>query len=441
MRDCVDDIMAATCYVVKGAGSVKVAEAIAARHALQIVVEAGLTRVELETDSLKLFHQLDQKKYENSCFGLIVCDILMWGSLQPQISSKCGASSPGSILRGLSFKKKSNPPDGEKSRLLNSNPQAVAGSSSLSRAMWGTRCSSLSGPAFESSPSVTTPASARTARENQRSYKGAVHKNVTRSLSVPGRNIVIVRSPSFAASIVQNQPDHPDDQITPASPGCDNDEEIPEDEAICRICFEACEEENTLKMECSCKGALQLIHEDCAVKWFSIKRNKICDVCGQEVLNLPVTLLRISSDVQRNNGPVQSHQAVTSRSFSAWQDFVVLAIISIICYFFFIEQLLIQDLKTRAVVIAAPFAFALGLVASMLAVFLAIREYVWTYAAIEFAFVAVILCIFYSVLHLNAVYAVMLSSVLGFSFALSLNALYIHFFYWRIRAAESSTNV
>ncbi|KNA10045.1 hypothetical protein SOVF_148030 isoform B, partial [Spinacia oleracea] len=362
------------------------------------------------------------------------------GLLRSQVSSKCGASSSGGFLRGLSFKKKTNPPHGEKSRLLNSNQQAVAESPALSRVMWGTRCSSLPGPAFESPRSVATPASARTASENQRSYKGVVNKNISRSLSVPGRNIVIVRSPSFAASKVQNLSDVHDDQITPGSPSCDNDEEIPEDEAICRICFEACEEGNTLKMECSCKGALQLIHEDCAIKWFSIRKNKNCEVCGQEVLNLPVTLLRFSSDAQRNNGQDQSHQALTSRSISAWQDFAVLALISTICYFFFLEQLLIQDLKTRAIVIAAPFAFTLGLVASMLAVFIAIREYIWTYAAVEFAFVAVILCIFYNVLHLNAVYAVLLSSVLGFSFALSLNALYIRFFYWRVRAPENSTS-
>ncbi|XP_015168714.1 uncharacterized protein [Solanum tuberosum] len=325
----------------------------------------------------------------------------------------------GGFLRALSFKKKVASSDGERSSLLSSDHKVVPGSplaANFFSCNWQ-KCASLPvTPASNSSPSVSTPISARTHGEQQRSNSsrtGASKACMSRSLSVPGRNFVIVRSMSFAT----------------------HEEHVPDTGDVCRICLEACDEGNTFQMECSCKGDLRLVHEECAIKWFSVKGNKICDVCRQEVSNLPVTLLRIPSTSQQDNRSEHNN----SGRISAWQDFVVLVLISTICYFFFLEQLLVHDMKTQALVIAAPFAFTLGLLASIFAVILAIKEYIWSYAALEFALVAVSLHVLYSMLQLQAIYSIMVASVLGFGATMSINAMYIRYYSWRFQIAENSS--
>ncbi|KAL8105274.1 uncharacterized protein LOC141678684 isoform X2 [Apium graveolens] len=355
-------------------------------------------------------------------------------------NSSSGSSSSGSLLRALSFNRKAVTSDGEKNSLLSSDHTTSPGSplANFMTKFSFHRCTSL--PVTQTSnlsPSTSISASARRCDEQSKPQIKTGKPIVARSLSVPGRNIVIVRSASFANRRENLRSDAVDDQISAASVK-DEDEEIPEEDAVCRICLDRCEEGNTLKMECSCKGALRLLHEECAVKWFSLKGNKNCDVCGQEVTNLPVTLLRFPTSSRRDNRREPNQQILNTRTISVWQDFVVLVLVSTVCYFFFLEHLLIQDLKTDAVIIAAPFSFTLGLLASSFAAILAIREYIWTYAALEFALLAVILHLAYSVLHLMAIYAIMISAVLGYGLAMTVNSLYIRCFTWQAQVSQSS---
>ncbi|KAM0013861.1 putative Zinc finger, RING-CH-type, Zinc finger, RING/FYVE/PHD-type [Helianthus debilis subsp. tardiflorus] len=256
-----------------------------------------------------------------------------------------------------------------------------------------------------------------------------VQGHIARSRSVPVLNedISIKRMDSFFRVIPSAPRVKDSDTVLPTpSPTHDMDnededgEDIPEEEAVCRICLvELCEGGETLKMECSCKGELALAHKDCAVKWFSIKGNKTCDVCHQDVENLPVTLLRIQSSViNRNVGasrssPVEingygqvNHIIRISTLYNfflvydvyrVWQEVPILVIVSMLAYFCFIEQLLVGNMGTSAIALSLPFSCVLGLLSSMTSSTMVRRRFVWLYASIQFAFVVAFAHIFYSV--------------------------------------------
>lgn len=69
------DVMMATCVMEDGGEDVDVAEALSARHGIQVAVDAGFRQLILEVDCLKLFNYLREGRRESSPFGFIVQDI------------------------------------------------------------------------------------------------------------------------------------------------------------------------------------------------------------------------------------------------------------------------------------------------------------------------------------------------------------------------------
>ncbi|KAM6548584.1 hypothetical protein CsatB_020260 [Cannabis sativa] len=277
-----------------------------------------------------------------------------------------------------------------------------------------------------------------------------VNHHITRSLSVPvnvktrslrridsgGVFRVISATPRPATVDGASRNDAP---VTEAASE-DAGEDIPEEEAVCRICFvELGEGGDTLKMECSCKGELALAHQECAVKWFSIKGNKTCDVCKRDVKNLPVTLLKIQNPPQILRRPPPAPQHRESIRYRIWQDIPVLVMVSMLAYFCFLEQLLVSDLGPRALAISLPFSCVLGLLSSMIASTMVSRSYIWAYASFQFAIVILFAHIFYTILNVNPILSVLLSSFTGFGIAISTNTLLVEYLRWRTSRQMQST--
>ncbi|KAK9072606.1 hypothetical protein SSX86_009041 [Deinandra increscens subsp. villosa] len=347
-------------------------------------------------------------------------------------------SSKKSLIPKLSFMNRNTNPDTEKTD-GNVTPAACSSvtheKTSISRSWSLTK---MFAPQRTSSLPVTP-----IAQSDQESVLGnsggsvnletKVQGHIARSRSVPVLNedISIKRMDSFFRVIPSTPRMNDSDTVAPTpSPTHETDnkegdgEDIAEEEAVCRICLvELCEGGETLKMECSCKGELALAHKDCAVKWFSIKGNKTCDVCHQDVQNLPVTLLRIQSSVRTRNAGASRSSPMEVNGYGdvyrVWQEVPILVIVSMLVYFCFIEQLLVGDMGTSAIALSLPFSCVLGLLSSMTSSTMVRRRFVWLYASIQFAFVVIFAHVFYSVVHVQPVLSILLATFAGCGVAMS----------------------
>ncbi|CAD6264387.1 unnamed protein product [Miscanthus lutarioriparius] len=235
----------------------------------------------------------------------------------------------------------------------------------------------------------------------------------------------------------------PSDSGTTGGGGHDDDggEDIPEEEAVCRICMvELSEGSDTLiKLECSCKGELALAHRDCAVKWFSIKGTRTCEVCKQDVQNLPVTLLRVQSVQQRDLMNRGGGSTARYDRYRVWHGTPILVIISILAYFCFVEELLVAHDGIAALAISLPFSCILGLFSSLTTTSMVARRYVWIYAAVQFLLVVFFTHLFYRYLHLQAVISIILATFAGFGVGMTGNSIVIEILRWRARRVAPPT--
>ncbi|KAL8154296.1 hypothetical protein V2J09_012056 [Rumex salicifolius] len=341
-----------------------------------------------------------------------------------------GKSSFKSLLPKLSFKF-GNAPEFEKSASLLSSPGSTRDGPSIPRAVSLTK---LFTPRINRASSLpVTPISHSNPESMHGGNKRVVLQNrpIHRSRSVPAFNQggvfrVIPATPKFkegtctASSVaLTDGADENED---------DGGQDIPEEEAVCRICFDDLGEgSESLKLECSCKGELALVHQECAVKWFSIKGNKICEVCKEEVQNLPVTLLRIQTAQVRGDS-----------------DVPVLVIVSMLAYFCFLEQLLVTKMASGAIAISLPFSCILGLLASMTSTTMVRRGLVWFYAFIQFILVVLFAHLFYTMLHMQAVLSVLIATFVGFGVTMCGCSLIIEISRWirmgQIRRAQQQNS-
>uniref|UniRef100_A0A6N2KVI6 RING-CH-type domain-containing protein n=1 Tax=Salix viminalis TaxID=40686 RepID=A0A6N2KVI6_SALVM len=288
---------------------------------------------------------------------------------------------------------------------------------------------------------INPPTSGKRPIHRSRSVPDFRKDGSTRQLdSVGGLFRVVPSTPRVAEEAVSIM------TISNASPRNDTDEndggeDIPEEEAVCRICLiEVGEGADTFKMECSCKGELALAHQECVVKWFSVKGNRTCDVCKQEVLNLPVTLFRVQNSQAIGSQGQTQHLEMVANVLRVWQDVPVLVIVSMLAYFCFLEQLLVGKMGSGAIALSLPFSCILGLLASMTSTTMG-RLTLYLYSDKCFLLANFVISLSHYLefgfseekLHMQAVLCVLLATFTGFGATMVGNYVIAEIMKWRRR--------
>ncbi|CAN1182318.1 hypothetical protein LINPERHAP2_LOCUS35897 [Linum perenne] len=386
------------------------------------------------------------------------------GNRSPALTPSKGKSSLKNLLPKLSFKSRIATLNAAAEKA--SNPEAHQEKPSIARSLSLTK---LFTPRMKRTSSLPVTPVAHLSNQHSGSlsvsgslipFREGPPRKIARSLSVPVNNKdgsirrmdsffrVIPSTPRAKSEAEIATTDASSPSVTATETIDDDGEDIPEEEAVCRICLvELCEGGETLKMECRCKGELALAHQECAVKWFSIKGNKTCDVCKHDVENLPVTLLRIQSRRAGITGlargqaadPDGYRQGLARSSRAGNRQHACLLLFpgaasggaygnwcncSIPSIFLCSGSPFVHDLVNYGdFYVPHP----------LVTIHAVKRRFVWVYASTQFALVVLFAHIFYSLVGVQAVLSILLATFAGYGVAMSGSSIIIEFVRWRRR--------
>ncbi|KAL9685370.1 hypothetical protein QQ045_022820 [Rhodiola kirilowii] len=223
--------------------------------------------------------------------------------------------------------------------------------------------------------------------------------------------------------------------------GEEDQDDITEEEAVCRICFEEFGEElKTFKLECNCRGDLALVHRECSQRWFDLRGNRTCEICRAEVQNIIVTVSRrpavengslnqlqlqqppplptintaIEATIDATTDTTNNETTDATIDNRIWHELPVLAVGSVVGYFMCMKLIQISQGgdKDYTGIYGISFSCFLGLLTSFLAAIFGQREHVWIYALAQFVIFTVFTQFFF-LFHLEPIVAIPLAIVLA----------------------------